>query len=152
MYGVPGTPALRARKGEAVMVIRDFKGEFEVEKQSALEEILRRRDANGINQYYLRPAVNQYPILDLAFIRDACVLMYYPHAGGGMFISEGRSDDYEPYRLEFGATATFYILGNPWEPFWIGADAIVPFAIALAAAKEFFSSTDLPQCLEWLEL
>jgi hypothetical protein len=41
---------------------------------------------------------------------------------------------------------------NLKEEEYISNDLIVPFSDALAAAKEFLASTELPRSIEWFEL
>jgi len=45
-----------------------------------------------------------------------------------------------------------YIMNSPIEREEVPNDAIVPFADAVAAAKEFLASTELPPSIEWFEL
>ncbi len=49
-------------------------------------------------------------------------------------------------------TYTFYMDMNGKEKQPIVRDAIVPFTVALEAAKEFFCHNRLPQSLRWFEL
>jgi hypothetical protein len=47
---------------------------------------------------------------------------------------------------------TIFFMRSPKEEEYISNDLIVPFADALAAAKEFLVSTAFPPSIEWFEL
>jgi hypothetical protein len=47
---------------------------------------------------------------------------------------------------------TTFFMNSIEEPEEVPNDAVVPFSDALAAAKEFFASQELPRSVDWFEL
>jgi len=77
---------------------------------------------------------------------DLAALHYFPAVGHPGFRSVG-----DLAGLEGGETTTF-CMDDIHEELEIINDAIVPFASAAVAAKEFFMSEEMPSSMEWFEL
>ena len=129
------------------MKVVDINGVSEPTNIHELEIILIRRCGNGFNAFWLSHEGEEYPMLSLLVNDDLATLNYVPKECDAGFRSVGRMPDLAP-----GETTTFSISNNRADDVVVLNDAVLPFSVALQAAKEFFFSKDLPKAVEWLEL
>jgi Immunity protein Imm1 len=120
---------------------------FDASNEDDVERILLRRYDQGVNAFWLYHETRENPWL-LILVKDQLAnLNYFPdeenHPGYATIgnIPSLPADGY-----------TVFFMNNPKEEEEVPNDAIVPFADALAAAKEFLMSTALPPSIEWFEL
>lgn len=130
------------------MKIQDMSGTIsDVSTEADVERILLKRYGEGVNSFllYHEPLKNLW--LSILVKDQLANLNYFPdekdHPG---YATIGNI----PSLPADGHTVFFMRNLKEEEP--VPNDAIVPFADALAAAKEFLVSTDLPPSIEWFEL
>ena len=129
------------------MKIEDFNNVHDITSLDELEGVLKTRYENGINQFSLYEDNIKYPWVALMVNGDLAALHYFPHEGHPGFIPLGKNVGLEP-----GGFTTFYLSNPHREKLWIPNYSVIPYSVALTAAKEFFSSRQLPQSIEWFEL
>jgi hypothetical protein len=130
------------------MKIRDMSGtEFDATNSSDVERILLKRYGQGVNAFWLHHEPRQTPSLMILVNNHLANLNYLPddedHPG---YHSIGNMPS-----LPADGTTVFF-MNNPKEEEHVYNGAIVPFADALVAAKEFLVNTGLPPSIEWFEL
>jgi hypothetical protein len=125
------------------MNIRDFRGNYEVGNTTELEAVLSRRYLNGENWFLLCVGNENEPCMTLAVRGDVATLHYMRNSEDTGFRSIGGIMDYDQ-------DVTFRMTEN--SDFPVCGDAVLPFSVALSAAKEFFGSPELPKSIEWLEI
>jgi hypothetical protein len=130
------------------MKVRDMSGTtFDVTNNSDVERILLKRYDQGVNAFWLHHEPREMPSLVILVNNQLANLNYFPdeddHPG---YYSIGRIPS-----LPTDGTTVFF-MNSPKEEEHVFNGAIVRFADALAAAKEFLVSTDLPPSIEWFEL
>jgi hypothetical protein len=132
-----------------------------------LEAKLITRHEDGKSIFYLSHEGEEKPMLMISVKHDLAYLYYFPadtvteyyseeesawvyhwppHAAAG-FYSIGNMPDMKP-----GEMATFPISENRGDDIDVPNEAVVPFSVAVAVAKEFFYDKSLPKAIEWFEL
>jgi Immunity protein Imm1 len=120
---------------------------FEASDEADVERILLKRYDHGVNAFWLYHEPREKPLLLILVKGQLANLNYLPDEEGHPgYATIGNI----PSLPADGFTVFF--MNNPKEEEHVPNDAIVPFADALAAAKEFLVSTDLPPSIEWFEL
>lgn len=128
------------------MRVYDFKGLHSVKDVRDLEAVLSARNADNFNSFELSHADEDYPALMLP-VNDDLVAIRYLRTRGEM--------DFRPFEnlahLNANCFTTFWLseLGPPID---VANEFVVPFAVAMAAAREFFYSHDLPRVIKWVQL
>jgi hypothetical protein len=130
----------------AIMKVIDFQDEFEVHSPEELESELRNRCTGEARSFWLHHESSLYPVM-LVLVRNRLAFLHF-------FPSDSKS---EPGSTSVGniegidpeGTTEFRMDG---EPEHINNDTIIPFDRAIAAAKEFHATGELPACVEWNEL
>jgi Immunity protein Imm1 len=120
---------------------------FDVSTEADVERILLKRYGEGANAFWLwhEPRKNLWLSI---WVKDQLAnLNYFPDVEGHPgYATVGNI----PSLSADGYTVFF--MNSPKEEEYVPNDAIVPFADALAAAKEFLANTALPPSIEWFEL
>jgi hypothetical protein len=129
------------------MKVIDINGVEEVNNVDDLHTVLARRCEGGFNSYWLSHGEEEHPTLSLLVKGDLATLSYFPKEFDAGFRSVGALP-----HLNAGETTTFSISKYPADDVDVLNDAVLPFSVALEAAKDFFNSKDLPQSVEWLRL
>jgi len=111
-----------------------------------LERVLSRRYGNGVNAFWICRKDDERPLLLILVNKALANLHYFPAGNHPGFQSMGQISGLDPEKY------TTFFMNNTKEPEEIPNDAIVPFSDALAAAKEFFASDELPPSIGWFEL
>jgi len=124
-----------------------FDGVQEATSVDELETILKKEHGVGVNSFWLSHGSDAYPTLSLLVKGDLATLNYVPKEDDAGFASVGKVPELKP-----GETTTFSISNNRADDVVVLNDAVLPFSVALRAAKEFFFSKDLPRSVEWLRL
>lgn len=119
----------------------------EVTNVDELEAILMRRHDNSASSFWLAHGVEEYPVLSLLVKDDLATLNFMPKEFDAGFASVGSKTALTP-----GDTTIFPISNNRADDVVVLNDAVLPFSIALQAAREFFFTKDLPKSLEWKQL
>jgi hypothetical protein len=123
------------------MNVSHFGGILKCKTIEDLELILNIRDGTGVNEFWIVGKENN-PCLTILVNNNYANLTYFPKDGHPGFQSVGMSTCLNP-----DETTVFYTNTSD-EEIKINDDTIVPFDIALKAAKEFFASSVMPTCLE----
>jgi hypothetical protein len=120
---------------------------YEVTDIHELETVITKRCDNSFNSFWLSHQGEEYPTLAVLVKDDLATLNYMPKEFDAGYRSVGALPDLTP-----GATMRFSISGSSGDDVFVRNDAVLPFSVALQAAKEFFFSKDLPKSVEWFEL
>lgn len=128
------------------MKIYDYHIEFEAQDQAALDKVLQRHLDHPSNYFNLSHDGSDYPLLSILAKGERACVHYFPGDGhpGHFALVEGgaaQSAQPEPFYLSPGG-----------ESIEVYPHMVVPFAIAERAAREFFTSSDLPGSVDWFEL
>jgi hypothetical protein len=107
--------------------------------------ILNIRFGTGVNEYWIS-GEDDNPCLAILVKDDYANLTFFPEDGHPGFQSVGMGTDLNMEEI------TVFNTNTPNEEMEVNNDSIVPFTMALEAAKEFFASLTMPTCLEWIEL
>ena len=111
-----------------------------------LEAILTRRYEGSRNTFWVSHGSEEYPTLGLFVKDDLACLFYLPGEGDAGFCSQGLIKDSLP-----GEKIAFFT-SRDGEEMNVLNEFVVSWSNALDAAREFFSSSDLPQSIEWFQL
>ena len=128
------------------MRIEDFKGAINSTNDDDIERTLAKRYGEGVNEFWLSHIDDRFPAISILAKGDIAALHYFPKdQDPGMTSIGGRLD------LEIGGTTTFHMnLGEEAQE--IPNKMLVPFSLALKAAKEFSVNKEPPMCIEWFRL
>ncbi len=129
------------------MKVVDINGVCEATTLQELEATLMRRHGDGFNLFWLSREGEDYPTLSLLVKGKLTTLNYLSAASDAGFRSVGKMPDLTP-----GEMTTFPVSMNRGDDICVLNDAVLPFAEALQAAKEFFGAEELPASVEWLDL
>ena len=127
------------------MKVSHFGGTIDCPTMEILEIVLNMQFGTGVNEFWISGEEDN-PCLAILVNNSYANLTYFPEDGHPGFQSVGMDTD-----LDLGEITVFYT-NTPEEEMEINNDAVVPFEIALNAAKEFYLTSALPTCLEWTEL
>lgn len=128
------------------MEVWDFNGTHTVHDSSELEEIMQTRSDEGLNEFCLSHEGSDHPLLLISVKGDLAAIHYFPRDGHAGFASIGGGLGLGPRGM------TSFATGSPVNAIEITNDAVIPFSTALAVAKEFLRSRELPRSIKWLEL
>ena len=126
--------------------VEDFEGFHEANNIMELEGVLVKRYNEDSNSLWLCHGSKRHPALALLVRGDLAGIHYFPKDSHPGFVPTGNLAG-----LPRGEQTVFY-MGRSGEEIQVLNDAIVPFAVALAVAKEFFGSEALPKSIRWNEL
>jgi Immunity protein Imm1 len=127
--------------------IQDLQHEHEVGTLEEFERVLAKRYENEVNAFWINRGGNRVPLLLILVNKAYAYMFYFPSEDGHPgFHSVGRLPELDPDQ------DTIFFMNRIEEPEGFPNFAVIELADALAAAKEFFASTALPQCVEWFEL
>jgi Immunity protein Imm1 len=119
---------------------------FDASSSVDVERILLKRYDKGVNSFWIYHQPREKPLLLILVNNQLANLHYFPDEEHPGYASIGNVSSL-PARGN-----TVFFMNSPKEEEEVPNDAIVPFAAALAAAKEFLVSTKLPASIEWFEL
>ena len=120
--------------------------EFVVSQAAGLDAVLRKREGDGVNCFWLRPSNHETPILMIFVNKDLATLHYFPSDDHPGFYSEGAMPGLDP------DGDTVFFMNDLTEEEGFPNCKVVPFSAALVAAKEFLASRELPPSIRWFEL
>lgn len=129
------------------MKVVDIDGVHQASNVHELETILMRRRDNRFNSFWLSHGGAEYPTLSLLVKDDLATLNFIPREFDAGFSSVGTVADLTPE-----GTTTFLVNNNRADDVVVLNQAVLPFSVALQAAREFFFSKDLPRSVEWVQL
>jgi len=127
--------------------IADFDSTFLAAAPHDLEVILQRRHGKGVNAFWLNHDTEEYPKISILVNAELAAVHYIPEEFQAGFRSCGKTPGLEP-----NGTTAFSISGFSGDDVEEPNESVVPFSTALAVAKEFFASKQLPKCIDWSEL
>jgi hypothetical protein len=128
------------------MRVQDFEQVYEVSDNAGLETALAIRYSDQINTFWLSHGDKRYPVLVLFVNGTLASLHYFPEDRHPGLRSVGKGSG-----LERQGTTTFFMHGVK-DAVPILNDAVMCSSEALMAAREFLTSKNLPQSVEWLDL
>lgn len=129
------------------MQVQDIEGSYEVNAPAELETVLRRRYKNNAHAFWLSHGAGRYPMLSLLVKGDLASLHFMPKEHEAGCRSVGRMS-----YLGQGETTRFSISKHSGDDVYVMNESLIPFSAAVDAAKEFLSSKELPQSVDWLWL
>lgn len=109
-----------------------------------VENILLRREESGVISFWLSSSGERHPSLLILVRGDIATMIFYEEEFGSVYHSKGNVPNINPE----GSTV-FEECDSDDTDRAISNDELIPFSEALAAAKEFFVSRKLPECIEW---
>ena len=124
----------------------DMKRESVVDSLDRLDAVLAQRYGSGVNSFWFRPDNREFPELALLVNGDLAYCYYVPYDGHAGFHSLGHVQG-----LERDGMTEFFMLLDCGPDEMIN-ESVVPVADAIAVAREFFVSTEMPRAIEWFEL
>jgi hypothetical protein len=128
------------------MIVEDFGGAHRVSSDADIDAVLAVRYAQGFNEFWLSRDGHRVPTIAIMANGDLARVHYFPRDDHPGFQSVGPAPGLDP------DGGTMFAL-SPTETPWPRPNrSVIPFSLALAAAKEFAKSPTLPRCIEWFEL
>jgi hypothetical protein len=129
------------------MRVEDFCGVgFEIIDAHALEAALMRRHGEDANEFWLSHSGQRYPGISLLVKGELAALHYFPREEHPGFRAVGSLAGLNPDGM------TTFWMSVSGDTIDVLNDAVMPFAFALTAAKEFLTSDGLPESVKWFEL
>ena len=126
------------------MHVVDFHESHRVNTIEELESALMKRYDGDKNGFWLLHNDQPYPTLGVFVRGDLAYLSFIPCEYDAGFRSLAVTSP--------GPNVAFSISEHAADDIEVPGDAVVPFADAIRAAKEFFASNELPQCIGWFRL
>ena len=120
--------------------------EFVVSQAAGVDAVLRKREGDGVNCFWLWSNNSETPILIIHVNKDLATLHYFPSDDHPGFYSEGAMPGLDPDK------DTVFFMNNSTEEELFPNYKVVMFSAALVAAKEFLASPELPPSIQWFEL
>jgi hypothetical protein len=127
------------------MVLQDMNESFQIESSIILEERLNKRYGSGVNAFWLTKNNNGAKLAIL--VNDGLANVHY--------FPPGRHPGYNSIGCIPGLQASGhskFFMNSPDELQLISNAHVVPFSVAVNAAKEFLERDELPKSINWLEL
>jgi Immunity protein Imm1 len=128
------------------MIISNFGSNYRIENPSDIARIMSKRFDEGQSEVVLMHDDREHPFIIIALKDDLAVLHYFTDDESAGFSSIGGKLGLPP------DGKTTFKAGGPHTDIEVRNDAIVTSSEALAAAKEFFHSKQLPKSIKWREL
>jgi hypothetical protein len=125
------------------MRIQDYDSVCDVTTHADIEKALGKRHA-GHNEFWLSHGAELHPAMSILVNGDLASIHYFPTERNPGFASVGGLQNVEPTEV------VFFV--SPTEKIWVDSGAVISFADAVRAAREFSISATMPKCIEWLEL
>jgi hypothetical protein len=125
------------------MKIEDFDGMHEARDAAELEVVLMKRFGPGVNEFWLSHN-DRFPAMSIWVRNDLATLHFFEKERDPGYRSIGTL-------AEEDGTTIFHTESVKHKES-VPNRFVVPYALALAAAKEFFSSKQLPASIEWMRL
>lgn len=129
------------------MRVTDIAGVYQATAIAELERLLMLRIDECYNSFWISQDNTQYPTLSILVKNELATLHFMANEFEAGCRSMGGIE-----HPDTAGHSVFSISRDSGDDVTVTNDAIVPFADALSAAKEFFETGALPQCIKWLEL
>jgi hypothetical protein len=129
----------------SVMIVEDMKGEHDIQHAADLDKLFLTRYGDGFNVFFLSHGKAKGPELWVLVNKRLATLHYFPPNDHHGFYSDGRVPELDPKE------DTVFFMNSLIEKEEFPNHKVVPFSNALAAAKEFLASPELPPSIEWVE-
>jgi hypothetical protein len=128
------------------LTIYDLKGGHEAKSLADFQAVLEKRYGPDANSFWIWHYEEKNPAISLLVRGNLSCIHYFPYEGHPGFVSVGTvesldKDGFTSFRFE-----TVEQEQEIWNPHVISASA------GISAARDFFSSKDLPKSIEWKEL
>ncbi len=127
------------------MKIEHFGGLIECNEIKEFESILNLRYGKEVNEFWIY-GQDRYPCLSIMVNGEYAYMHFFPEHKQPGFQPIGMNTD-----LPEGEISIFYT-NTVDEEIEIINDFVIPFSTAVTAAKEFFTTLEIPKCVEWFEL
>jgi hypothetical protein len=128
------------------MRIVDFKGNYQVDRESDIDTAMARRYGDGFNEFFIYREGQEFPYLAILVRVDIATIFFFPedgHPGFRAFKAQDAARDEE--------NVMFYIADFA-DSVQSPAEFIVPAAASVAVAKNFLRTGSMSPMLDWLEL
>ena len=129
------------------MRIQNYQDVWEVRSAVELEAILVKKPQSDVNEYWLSHGEEKYPAISLLVKGEIASLSYLPEGGHPGYVSAGKVPG-----LDLFENTQFSTTRNRADDVSVSNQHVIPSSDAVAAAKEFLISTDLPKNVEWSKL
>jgi len=127
------------------MFVSDRSGDCHISSVEDLEKMLVQACNEKVgNEFWITRSGEEDPVLAVVVKGRLASINYFPGSRDAGFLSQGSVRG-----LKRDGMTRFATRGEPVE---VPNHAIVPFADALLAAKEFWYSRELPKSINWLKL
>jgi hypothetical protein len=129
------------------MELTNFGEVYTVDDPSDIERFVSKRFGDGFNEVVLSPEDRPDRFLQILLRDELAALYYAPGEDVAGFVSVGGKLGLPPGK------DTAFASGHPGNrDMLFSSEQIVSTSEALAAAKEFFYTEELPKSIEWFEL
>jgi hypothetical protein len=128
------------------MIVFDFGGRHSVSSDREVDALLATRYGQALNEFWIYREAKKRPSIAIMANGDLALVHYFPRDDHPGFLSVGPAPGLDP---DGGTMFALSPLETPWPR---PNRSVIPFSLALAAAKEFAKSPALPRCIEWFEL
>jgi len=122
-----------------------FGGMVECNTIEILDSILNVRYGRNVNEFWIS-GEREIPCLAMLVNGNYANLTFFPEDGHPGFQSAAKDTN---LKLD---DVTIFCTNTPYEEIEIKNDAVVTFAIALNAAREYYTTKEMPSCIEWVEM
>lgn len=126
------------------MNVWHFGGESECKSAEELVSIMETRYEGGVNEFLIY-GEKKYPYLAVLVNNNNAFLTFFMEDDSYALQSSALDAT-----LDHNETSIFYT-GTPDIEIQVWNEFVVPFSKALEAATEFFTTSSLPNCIEWSE-
>lgn len=128
-----------------MLIAKDMKIEKEIKNSEELEEFLRRRHGEGVNEFWLS-LEQKFPKFCLLVNKERSFPSYYPSEDHAGFVPAG----YSYVKTDDGEVLFF--VNTEFEEIYIEQSQVVPVELGIKAAIDFFRTKQLPNIITWTEL
>lgn len=128
------------------MRIEDYKDSVLVLSDDEVEQMLLRRYGENVNEFWLTATEDRFPAMSILVKGEVAALTYVFRAREPGWVSKGPLAALDPKGW------TTFCVNTPTEALVVSNENVVPFAVALDAAKELLLTGNMPTCIVWLEL
>jgi hypothetical protein len=129
-----------------MMIVEDLGGLHPANSDAEMERALAARYGQGVNEIWLAHGDQLFPALSILANKDLACVHFYPEEFDPGFQSVGPVPGLDPDQK------TAFFVNTPTEILSMSNRSVVPFSLALEAAREFSKSPTLPRCIKWFRL
>jgi hypothetical protein len=128
------------------VTIEEFKGKYEASNIAEFEIVLNRRYGPEVNGFWMSHSNQRHPALSLLVKGSLSTLLYVPTEGHPGFAPVGRTEGLDSEEF------TMFSVDTIEQELEVSNGQVVNILEAVAAARDFFASIELPKAIRWQEL